>query len=98
MLPPDAWALVVKESEEWQHLNGFYNCPGAEVACMMSGCCCCTMCPCWFLMGYGRNYMSAPTDLVRRATTLSRELAPYGLLVEGDDRMSGGKFLVFKVR
>ena len=92
-LPLDAWAVVVKEMEEWQHLSGFYNCPAVEKACILSGCCCCTMCPCWFAFG---GYCTAPSDLMIRATVISRELAPHGLFVEGDDRITKGKFLVFK--
>ena len=94
-LPPDAWALVVKEMVEWQHLSGFYNCPGAEVACMLSACCFCTMCPCWFVLG---GYLKSSGDLMKRTTTINRELAPHGLIVEGDDRVTGGKFLVFRTR
>jgi hypothetical protein len=92
-LPLDTWAVVVKEMEEWQHLNGFYNCPRAEKACLLTSCCCCTMCLCWFLIG---GYARAPSDLMRRVTTINRELAPHGLIVEGDDRMTDGKFLVFR--
>ena len=94
-LPLEAWAVVVKETEEWQRLNGWYNCPAAEKACIFSGCCCCTMCPCWFFIG---GYVKAPSDLVRRATVINRQLAPHGLVVESDDRVTAGKFLVFRVR
>ena len=94
-LPPEAWAVVVKEMEEYQRLNGFYNCPNAEFACMYSGCCCCTMCVCWFLYA---GYHKAPSDLMLRATKINRVLTPLGLVVEGDDRITHGKYLVFRVR
>ena len=72
-LPSDAWAVVVKEMEEWQRLNGFYNCPSVELACIMSGCCCCTMCLCWFA-GASRWVMVRGHH--------QPELAPYGVVVE----------------
>jgi hypothetical protein len=93
-LPLETWAVIVKEMEEWQQLNGFYNCPNAEKACMFSGCCCCTMALCWFHIG---GYAEAPSDLMARATIINRELAPHGLVVEGDDRVMDGKYLVFRV-
>ena len=94
-LPLDVWAMVVREMEEWQQLSGFYRCPAAEKACLMSCCCCCTMSLCWFFIG---NYAQAPSDLMVRTTTINREVAPHGFVVEGDDRMSSGKYLVFRTR
>ena len=94
-LPLDAWEVVVEEMEAWQQLSGFYNCPDVEKACMMSSCCCCTMLPCWFVYG---GYCKAPSDMMARVTTINRALAPHGLVVEGDDRLQGGKFLVFKMQ
>ena len=75
----DDWEFCRKHIIDHQRANGFYNCPGIEAACFITGCCCCLGLPIFLCVG---KYMCRNSKMKRvRCAEMSDKLAAFGIRV-----------------